>query len=250
MPHILKTEAICLRSRNWRETSKIVTLLTPGFGLIKGIARGARRPKNPYASALDLFAHSQLLLYLRENRDLCTIGEAELIDAHTGIALDYSRYRTAGEIVNFLLSVLVHRNPEQRIFQLLKNTLSALAHASKTPTDYSALKGSFLLKAASFLGFRPQLQSCVICHNPLDVEGIRELPLRENTSIGFDIPKGGVVCSICSTPTKIALSLEEIQILKVLLHTAGGQLLDQEISQVLLKLITDYAQFHLEIKRR
>lgn len=241
MPHILKTEAICLRSRNWRETSKIVTLLTPGFGLIKGVARGARRPHNPYASALDLFAHSQLLLYLRENRDLCTIGEAELINAHTGIALNYYRYRTAGEIVNFLLSALAHRNPENRIFQLLKNTLTILSDALKTATDYSALKGAFLLKAASFLGFRPQLQSCIICHTPLD---------NFSTSAGFDIPKGGVVCSLCSTPTKTPLSLEEIQVLKALLHTPGNQLLDPQIPQVLLKLITDYVQFHLEIKRR
>lgn len=245
MRRIVKTEALCLRAQNWRESSKIVTLLTPDLGLLAGIARGARRPKNRFGgAALNLFARSRLTIYLRENRELCTIGDAELINAHPGIALEYHRYLTAGEIVKFVLTALAHRNPEYRVFELLKKTLATLSSTKTASTDYSALRGAFLLKACSFLGFRPQLQLCVLCHYPIP----QDIPLS-STGIGFDIRKGGVVCSLCPAPTKKPLSPEEVQILKTLLHTPGSQLLNQEVPSHLLKLITDYAEFHLEIKR-
>ena len=46
---------IILRTRPLTETSLIVHWLTPNFGRIATVAKGARRPKSPFAGKLDLF---------------------------------------------------------------------------------------------------------------------------------------------------------------------------------------------------
>ena len=60
-----KSEAIVLRVVPWSETSMVVTLFTRDFGKLSAIARGARRLKSPFESALDLLAKSQVSLSKR-----------------------------------------------------------------------------------------------------------------------------------------------------------------------------------------
>ncbi|MGQ9707703.1 MAG: DNA repair protein RecO [bacterium] len=247
MRRIVKTEIICLYQRHWHESSKIVTLFSPDLGLVKAVARGARRPKNRFGAALDLFARSQAVLYLKENRDLATLGDTELIDAYAGIALDYNRFLAAGTLARFLLRVLVQRNPEPRLFELLTRTLAALAATPSVQRQsggtFSAMVGSFILKASAFLGFRPNLDRCVLCHTQLNLSPDKE-PV---SSIRFDIRKGGLVCPGCTSETKTTLTPEEVQTLQHLLHTPASRLVNVEIPPRLLSLITDYARFHLEI---
>ncbi len=260
MRRIIKTEAVCLRVRNWRNSSKIVTLLTPNLGLVTAIARGARRPKSLFGAALELFALSEVTIYLRENRELATVSNAELINAHPHIPLNYNAFLSAGQIARFLLRALAHHNSEPRVFQLLKNTLLALSTPPKEPTDYSGLIGAFFLKATSFLGFRPELQKCIQCRTLLCFD-LHTPPLH------FSFQKGGVICPHCQEQIKgkegvkrpdvsilmpqafsVNLPAQEILLLNTLLHTPVLQLIDKKIPEQTLQLILNYASFHLNIK--
>ena len=49
---LLKTPAITLKSRKWGEADRIVTFYTLLFGKVRGVARGARRVKSRFGSAL------------------------------------------------------------------------------------------------------------------------------------------------------------------------------------------------------
>ncbi len=242
MRRIVKTEAICLRQHNWRESSKIVTLLTEEIGVITGVAKGARRPKSMLGPSLNLFAHSQVLLYLQENRELATIGSADLLNAYAGIAQSYQRLVTAARIAGFVSQISLRHHPEPRLFSLLKNSLTALSSASGSG-DFSALTGSFVIKTATFLGFRPVLDRCTICHN-----GINLGADKDGIFFGFDMVRGGVVCPDCAKGVKGRITAEEILILQRLLLTPVIQLIQEEISPHLLKLVNDYADFHFGIR--
>ena len=52
---IQSATGIILRTRPLTETSVIVNWLTPDFGRISTVAKGARRPKSQFAGKLDLF---------------------------------------------------------------------------------------------------------------------------------------------------------------------------------------------------
>ena len=74
-----KTDAIVLRVVNWSETSCIVTLLTRDFGLISGLAKGARRLKSPFESALYLLALCRIVFIPKAGDVLDLLTEAKLV---------------------------------------------------------------------------------------------------------------------------------------------------------------------------
>jgi len=238
----VKTEAICMKVRNWRESSRIVGLFCLDLGRVYAVARGARRPKSGFGAALDLFAHSQVLLYLRENRELATVGSADLITANAGIGQDYNRLLAAGKICGFLHQIPLHHHPEPKIFHLLKNSLAALSNANASQ-GFSGLIGSFILKTSAFLGFRPVLDRCVICHKNIEPGAD-----KEGINFGFDMVRGGVVCPDCTRWEKGLITAEEILILQRLLLTPVIQLILEEISPRLLQLVNDYADFHFGMR--
>ena len=65
--NIFKSLAIVLKSENWRETSKILTLFSQRFGKIRVIAKGARDPKSRLAGNLELFSQISIVFYKKEN---------------------------------------------------------------------------------------------------------------------------------------------------------------------------------------
>src|ERR1051325_1928226 len=52
---IERAQGLVLRTRPFTETSLIVQWLTPEFGRLDTVAKGARRPKSPFRGKLDLF---------------------------------------------------------------------------------------------------------------------------------------------------------------------------------------------------
>ena len=63
-----KVQAIVIRVVEFSETSCVVTLFTREFGKISGLAKGARRPKSPFESALDLLAVCRIV-FLHKSSD-------------------------------------------------------------------------------------------------------------------------------------------------------------------------------------
>ena len=51
-----KASALVLKLVDFSETSLVVTLFTREFGKVQALAKGGRRPKGPFESALDLLA--------------------------------------------------------------------------------------------------------------------------------------------------------------------------------------------------
>ncbi|MGQ9678498.1 MAG: DNA repair protein RecO [bacterium] len=238
MTQIVKTSAICLQARTWRESSRIVTLLTPDLGLLTAVARGARRPKSRLAAALDLFARSEITLYLPRGNGLATLSDAELINSFPGLTLTYERFLAATQINQFLLRGLFHHHPEPRLFTLLETTLNAIAQAPPESGELTGPVASFLLKAISFLGFRPHFDRCAICHQPLNSPPIR-----------FVIPRGGVVCPSCTEKEGIELTSAELGLLKTLLYTPVAQLTQLALPAKLTQLINLYTNFHLNLEK-
>ncbi|MFM7928683.1 MAG: DNA repair protein RecO, partial [Pirellula sp.] len=74
-----KTDAIVLKTVEWSETSLVVTLFTRDFGKISAIAKGARRLKSPFESALDLLSLSSVVFLKKSGESLDLLTEAKLL---------------------------------------------------------------------------------------------------------------------------------------------------------------------------
>jgi DNA repair protein RecO (recombination protein O) len=190
---IVRAEAICLRVRDYSESSKLVTFFTLAHGKVGCLAKGARRLRSKFGAALDIFAQSRIIYYSHETRTLLTLSDAELVRSYSGLAAEPEKFLAAEQMAEFVLRVIQPLDPSPQLYQLLLNYLSTLESVASPPSSllpppYPALVCSFLLKAASFLGFRPELRRCLICRRPIE----NQRPAY------FDPARGGIICPRCS----------------------------------------------------
>jgi DNA repair protein RecO (recombination protein O) len=77
-----RTSGFILRVRPLTDTSLIVHWLTGAQGRVATVAKGARRPKSPYAGKLDLFFFGEFSFQRSRRSDLHTLREVVLREAH------------------------------------------------------------------------------------------------------------------------------------------------------------------------
>jgi DNA repair protein RecO (recombination protein O) len=218
---IVRSEAICLRVQDYHESSKLVTFFTLERGKVSCLAKGARRLRSKFGAALDLFAQSRIVYYLRDTRTLLTLSDAELVHSFSGLALRPERFLAAEQMAEFALRVIQPQDPSPQLYRLLLNYLSTIESVSPAPRlltldPFPALVCSFLLKAASFLGFRPELRRCLICRRP--IEGPRPAY--------FEQGRGGIVCPRCAgdNPRGTRLDPASLDVLAFLLYTPASEI--------------------------
>src|SRR6266513_5517661 len=73
-----KATALVLRVVEFSETSSILTIFTREFGKVRGLAKGARRPKGPFESALDLLCLCRIVFLRKSSDALDLLTEAKL----------------------------------------------------------------------------------------------------------------------------------------------------------------------------
>jgi len=180
---IAKSEALILRVIPFRDTSKILTVYTAEQGLVSLLAKGVRGPKPRHGAALELFAVSDIVYYHRSGRDLQLLSQALLLEPFLGLGSDLGRFAHASAVLEILLRVLTGQEPPGRLYPLSVRTLECLetAPVGALPAVFRA----FEIKAVSFLGHRPELDTCVECGRTFD-----GYP-------GFAGLQGGVVCHDC-----------------------------------------------------
>ena len=85
---LLKTPALTLKSRKWGEADRIVTFFTLRFGKVRGVARGARRIKSRFGSALEPFVSSDLNLFEKPQDSLYRITQADIKESFADLRED------------------------------------------------------------------------------------------------------------------------------------------------------------------
>jgi DNA repair protein RecO (recombination protein O) len=127
------TEAILLRKRKFSDTTLIVSWCTESFGCIQTIAKGARRPKSPFAGKLDLFFEAEISVVRSRKSDLHTLTEVVLKNPFPGIRCNYLRTQTAAYFVELteICTERDHREPE--LFGLLRRAFGYLNANDPTP---------------------------------------------------------------------------------------------------------------------
>ena len=87
------TPAILLRKIKLTESSLIVTWFTEAHGKLKTVAKGARRPKSPFAGRLDLFFAAEINFARSRQGELHSLREVVVRDSREGLRLQYERTR-------------------------------------------------------------------------------------------------------------------------------------------------------------
>jgi len=121
------TAAILLRRTLLTETSLIVTWLTEAHGKLKTVAKGARRPKSPFAGKLDLFFQAEIQFARSRKSELHTLREAVLREPFEGLRENYRRTELAAYFVELIELVTEPEHPVPELYALLSRALTYLA---------------------------------------------------------------------------------------------------------------------------
>jgi len=116
---VQSSEAIILRTYPLREADVIVSYLARDAGKLRGVARGARKPKNRFGAGLQRLSYVRMLYYHRENRELDTLDSCELIRSPLTGEVDYEMT----VVLDFIAEASEHLLPpleaNERFFRLL-----------------------------------------------------------------------------------------------------------------------------------
>ena len=118
--------AILLRRTKLSETSFIITWLTADHGLVKTVAKGARRPKSPFAGRLDLFFEADIQFVRSRRSELHALHELMLGSTHDALRRSYLRLELAAHFVELIELTSVADHPIPEVFDLLRRALRFL----------------------------------------------------------------------------------------------------------------------------
>ena len=157
---LVDTEALVLRTYNLAEADKIVVALTKSAGLVRGVAKGCRKLRNRFGASLEPFTHIHLTYYEKENRELVSISQTEILKSHFNLSSDPS-------VVNglaYLGDLLIEFSPPHQANDLLFRMANACFDAiGDSPEDIQSVVRYFEVWLLKIEGFLPDLKACAEC---------------------------------------------------------------------------------------
>jgi len=175
--------AINVGSFNLGESDKLLTLFTAERGLMKAVAKGARKPGSKIAGRAEVLNINRL--FISKGRSLDIITQAEGIEnfsrlRHDLLRLSYALYYAE------VTQIFGQGVSEESLayFDFLADSLQKQAEGQEDAT-WLCLK--FELALMQFLGYFPELTYCIIC---------RQILTDMNLSV-FDRELGGIACQTC-----------------------------------------------------
>lgn len=149
----VRSTGLILRTRPLTETSLIVQWLAPELGRIATVAKGARRPKSPFAGKLDLFHVAEFTFARSRRSDLHTLREAVLRETFPALRTGLRRLQRAAYLARLVEIATETETPLPGIHALLMDALRQIAGNGSRPETVLAFELRLLVE----LGLAPSL---------------------------------------------------------------------------------------------
>lgn len=181
-----KSEALVIRQVDFSETSRVVTLFTRDFGKISALAKGARRLKGPFESALDLLARCQIVFIRKSSSGLDLLTEAKLLDRFQPGPRDLVGLYGGYYVAELLASLSEDYDPHPVWYD---EAVAMLDRLEKGDNSRLAVL-RFELVTLREIGQLPALENCTVCGTPANMQA----------PYGFWVSQGGLICRNCRPP--------------------------------------------------
>lgn len=154
-----KTKAIVLRGVDYKDSDKILTVLTQEYGKITVSSRGCRKKGSHLAASSQLLAWSEMVLYARQGRWTLKEGTTERL--FQGVRDDLDRLALGCYFAEVTDVLAVEGLPCPELLSLLLNSLHALDKMQDKPL--ALIKTAFEWKTMCLAGYEPLMDGCGVC---------------------------------------------------------------------------------------
>jgi DNA repair protein RecO (recombination protein O) len=164
---LVETEAIVLRSYNLAEADKIVVCLTRNHGMVRAVARGARRLKSRFGAGLEPFTVISLGYHEKEGRELVSMRQAEIIRSYFGLTGSAETVAALAYLSELVMEFAPPGEPNEKLFRMVRACVEALA---EEPLSLQAVVRYFEVWTLKLGGFFPEMGACADCGRALREE--------------------------------------------------------------------------------
>lgn len=188
---VYSATGINVGSINLGEQDKLLTIYTKELGLIKAVAKGARKPGSKIGGKAQLLCVNNL--QLSKGKSLDIISQAESIETFGSLRNDLTSLYTAlyfAELTAMFASGL--EEDAAIYFDFLISMIERLNKRSdETKQECNWIRLCFELGLLKLLGLKPELNYCVNCRNSLSEYSLGK----------FNHTLGGIICNSCLSTT-------------------------------------------------
>lgn len=235
---IIKTEAIVLKTMDFRETSRIATFFTKEKGKVKGVMKGIRKDPRKFGSSVDKFSVNDIVYYEYSRSDLHLISQCDMKQYFLPIRQDYKRNIAANYALELVDLIMPVEQENIKIYNLLLNYFKSL----EDEKDIDRLVHVFQVKILLLSGFRPHIDACVRCG------------CKINGRARFSMKMGGLICEKCPTQetTFFMISKGTVSSILHIEESSWVQCLRLGLTTVVKKelkyILNNFLVYHLEKK--
>lgn len=154
----LTTKALVLRETAYKESDKILTLLSQTEGRLTVSARGCRKKGSAVAAACQMLVWAEFTLYEFQGR--WAVKEAVIERSFPGVTSDLDKLALASYLAEVTEALSEEGQPEPELLSLTLNSLHALDKLSLPP---ALVKTAFEWKTMAIAGYEPMLDGCAVC---------------------------------------------------------------------------------------
>ena len=222
---IKKVIGIVIREIPFKNTSKIITLLTKDYGRVSVIAKGAKQIKSRLRTNTITFTYGDFHMYYKPD-GLSTLISVDVEDYFLKLKQDIKVYGYAIYVTDIINQVL-REEYDTKLYDLYINTLSKL----NSGFNASIITNIFMMQVLDNLGIAPVMDKCVTCGND-DV-------------ITFGVDQGGCLCNECLDDTKI-ISTKSLKLMQMFSYVDMAKITKLDIKDYLAKEINLYIDLYFD----
>ncbi|WP_202080673.1 DNA repair protein RecO [Caldalkalibacillus salinus] len=206
---LIKIEGLIIKTKDYGEGNKILTVYTREAGKISLMARGAKKPKSRLSSVSQLFTYGHYMFYRGTAKGMGTLSQGDMIESFRDLRQDLTKTSYAAYFADLLHRLTEEHDASEYIFQMIIELFKQL----EDEKDPEILARLFELKMLVYGGYRPELSQCVSCGA---TEG----------TFSFSVVEGGFLCHRCThmDQQRIDLTPGTFKVLRLLSQVQPHQL--------------------------
>ncbi len=223
---IYKTSGIVIKSAQYTEADKIVTLLSKNNGIMTFIFKGVLKSKSKKLNTADIGSVIAFSFY-KKNADAPSYAQdVKLINAFSDIKADYTKYLYLTYIVE-LFNVLSHESDTILLYNFLYNILLFL--------DKNKVRDILLryveFKLIQFNGIMPDINVCSVCGEKINF-------------FYYVLDKSHIFCDKCanSISNSLYVTIDAVKVIRSLFRSNLKTLYTIEYEKQTNNIIRDF--FH------
>lgn len=192
-------EGIVIKTMDYQDSSKIVTLITKDLGTVGLLVRGAKKTTSKLRSATELYTHGEYICFYKKE-GLSTLKTVNVKHPNFNIKSDFSKSAFIGYMAEIVYKISKDSKGNPKIYDIFSYAVKKIENG----LDEEIITFIFELKILEELGVMPILDGCAICGS--------------SNIAGLSVDHAGLICKNHVDMCEYNFSINTIQTIRKLYY--------------------------------